>query len=110
MKCLGFVSNTARCKRQTLIHVFQVLRVTTVRSMRFCIFYLYQALIGDQIHIASTGGVKLQPSLQLSSVWKVKARTSGSRENGSKSKKSEKFRVQFGNYVLIFLTVNLNLI
>ena len=83
MKCLGFVSNTIRCIRQTLIHVFQVLRVTTVRSMRFCIFYLYQAPIGDQIRIASTGGVKLQPSLQLSSVRKIKARTGDSCENGS---------------------------
>ena len=63
VKCLGFESNTARCKRQTLIHIFQVLRVATMRSMRFCIFYLYQVPTRDQMHIASTGGVKLQPSL-----------------------------------------------
>ena len=72
-KRLRFQSNTTKYKRKTLKHIFQVLRVTLVRSVRFCTFQLYQAPTGDQIHIASTGGVKLQPSLQLSSVLKIKA-------------------------------------
>ena len=59
MKHLRFESNTTKYKRKTLIPVCQVLRVTLVRSVRFCTFYLYQAPTRDQIYDASTGGVKL---------------------------------------------------
>ena len=76
-KHLGFEFNIARYKKKTLIHVFQALRVTLVRFVRFCNLLNLQAPIEDQIHIASTDGVKLLASLQLSSVLKIKAWTGG---------------------------------
>ena len=62
-KRLGFESNTARYKSKTLIYIFQVLRVSPMRSMRFYNLLTLQAPTRDQIHIASTGGVKLLPKL-----------------------------------------------
>ena len=73
VKCLGFESNTTRHKREIIIHIFQVLRVTPVRFVRFCNLLTLQAPTRDQIHIASIGGIKLLPSLQQSSVLKIKA-------------------------------------
>ena len=66
-----FESSTDRYKRKNLIHVFQVLRVTYVRCVKFRNLLILQTSTGNQIHIASTGGVKLLPSLQLSSVLKI---------------------------------------
>ena len=44
---------------KTLIHVFQILRVTPIRFVRFCNLQTLQVPTEDQIHIASTSGVKL---------------------------------------------------
>ena len=44
-----------------------------MRSVRFCNLLTLQVPTGDQIHLASNGGVKLLPNLQLSSVLKIKA-------------------------------------
>ena len=37
-KHLGFESNTTKYKRKTQIHIFLVLKVTLVRSVKFCTF------------------------------------------------------------------------
>ena len=98
-KCLGIESNTTRYKRKILLHFFQVLRVTSVRSVRFCNLLTLQSPTKDQIHIASIDGIKLLLSLQQSSVLKIKAWPSGSCENKIQIKEVYGVRAQFGNCV-----------
>ena len=64
MKRLGFESNTARYKSKTLIHVFQDLWVTPVRSVRFYNLLTQQASTEDKINTTSTSREKLLKSNQ----------------------------------------------
>ena len=67
--------------------------------MRFCNLLTQQAPVGDQIYIASIDGVKLLPSLQLSSILKIKVWTGGSCEKKIQIKEVYGVTAQFDNYV-----------
>ena len=53
------------------MHVFQDLESYSFEIWEILYLLLFQASTGDHIHTFSTGGIKLQPKLQLLSVLEI---------------------------------------